>query len=80
MVALIVHFSSVGTLIPSPKLQEIIDDLNRRGPYLGIVVPNAFEMNHLLQSSAFNLSSTLDIAGYHLKNIKIKKRLRNLEQ
>eukprot|EP00253_Pinus_taeda_P014100 PITA_14100 len=75
MVALIVHFSSVGTLIPSPKLQEIIDDLNRRGPYLGIVVPNAFEMNHLLQSSAFNLSSTLDIAGrrFHIGSIHMQR-------
>eukprot|EP00253_Pinus_taeda_P005447 PITA_05447 len=75
MVALIVHFLSVGTLIPSPKLQEIIEDLNRRGPYLGIVVPNAFEMNHLLQSSAFNLSSTLDIAGrrFHIGSIHMQR-------
>ncbi|KAK3210680.1 hypothetical protein Dsin_015386 [Dipteronia sinensis] len=30
-----------------------IDTINKEGPYLGIIVPNAFEMNPLLQSSSF---------------------------
>ncbi|KAJ7973829.1 bark storage protein A [Quillaja saponaria] len=30
-----------------------ISDINRKGPYIGIVVPNTFEMNPLLQSPSF---------------------------
>lgn len=34
-----------------PKsIMKHIDRVNKNGPYLGIVVPNAFEMNPLLQS------------------------------
>jgi len=30
-----------------------IGNINSLGPYIGIVVPNAFELNPLLQSSSF---------------------------
>ncbi|XP_022882443.1 bark storage protein A-like [Olea europaea var. sylvestris] len=47
-------------------LQEKISKINKDGPYLGIVVPNSFEMNPLLQSSNFLPHDTiphLDHAG-----------------
>lgn len=38
--------------ISTATMQEI-DRVNEKGPYLGIVVPNSFEMNPLLQSPSF---------------------------
>eukprot|EP00253_Pinus_taeda_P027406 PITA_27406 len=71
IVLLMVDLSSVDALIASRKLQRIIHKINRHGPYLGIVVPNAFEMDPLLQSSSFNVSKTLDIAGrrFHIGSV-----------
>eukprot|EP00253_Pinus_taeda_P016721 PITA_16721 len=71
IVSLMVDLSSVDALIASPKLQRSIHKINGDGPYLGIVVPNAFEMDPLLQSSAFNVSKTLDIAGrrFHIGSV-----------
>lgn len=68
---LMVDLSSVDALLPLPKVQRIIRKINRHGPYLGIVVPNAFEMDPLLQSSSFNVSKTLDVAGrrFHIGSI-----------
>ncbi|KAH9288057.1 hypothetical protein KI387_032174 [Taxus chinensis] len=37
----------------SPKLLNQIQKINEAGPYLGLVVPNKFEMDPLLQSSVF---------------------------
>jgi hypothetical protein len=37
----------------SHGMMEKIEIINGRGPYLGIVVPNTFEMNPLLNSSSF---------------------------
>jgi len=69
--ALMVNLSSVDALIPSPEVRKIIRNINRHGPYLGIVVPNAFEMDPLLQSSAFNVSKALDLAGrrFHIGSV-----------
>lgn len=71
ILALMVELSPVDALIPSKKVQKIISKINRHGPYLGIVVPNAFEMDPLLQSSAFNVSKTLDLTGrrFHIGRI-----------
>ncbi|KAK8535448.1 hypothetical protein V6N12_056965 [Hibiscus sabdariffa] len=38
--------------IPSSSLRKI-DGINKEGPYVGIIVPNSFEMNPLLQSGSF---------------------------
>lgn len=38
--------------ISTSTMQEI-ERVNEKGPYLGIVVPNSFEMNPLLQSPSF---------------------------
>ena len=43
-----------------------IENINNKGPYIGIVVPNAFELNPLLQSSSFvphNKFPYFDFAG-----------------
>ncbi|XP_074558909.1 bark storage protein A [Curcuma longa] len=48
------------------KAWRTIRRVNREGPYLGLVVPNSFELNPLLQSSNFVNSSRLpflDLAG-----------------
>ena len=58
MVALMVELSPVDALIPLPKVQKMISKINSHGPYLGIVVLNAFEMDPLLQSSAFKVSDS----------------------
>ncbi|CAI9782530.1 unnamed protein product [Fraxinus pennsylvanica] len=50
----------------SQHLMEKIYMINNKGPYLGIVVPNSFEMNPLLQSSSFvpyPMLPYLDFAG-----------------
>jgi hypothetical protein len=49
-----------------------IQMVNRCGPFLGVVVPNAFEMEPLLRSPSFSpakgLPSYLDVAGTHYMN------------
>ena len=46
------------------KTQPMIAEANRNGPYLGLVIPNLFEMNPLLQSPSFTSSNfIIDIAG-----------------
>ncbi|KVH93892.1 hypothetical protein Ccrd_004062, partial [Cynara cardunculus var. scolymus] len=50
----------------SKSLLKEIDSVNEGGPYIGIVVPNAFEMNPLLQSSSFVANQKrpyLDVSG-----------------
>ena len=46
--------------------------VNRCGPFLGVVVPNAFEMEPLLRSPSFSpakgLPPYLDVAGTHYMN------------
>ena len=46
------------------ELQRKIAKANKEGPYLGLVVPNAFEMNPLLQSPNYTSSDKIiDFAG-----------------
>lgn len=50
----------------SETVMAKITTINNKGPYLGIVIPNAFEMNPLLESSGFTADQNLpyiDIAG-----------------
>ena len=52
--------------VPSSVLKQIVI-VNKNGPYLGIVVPNAFEMNPLLQSPNFVVDHNLphlDFSGF----------------
>lgn len=46
------------------KTHRIIRKANREGPYLGLVIPNLFEMNPLLLSPNFTSANlTIDFAG-----------------
>lgn len=46
------------------KTKKLIDMANRRGPYLGLVIPNLFEMNPLLQHPSYKPTNlTIDYAG-----------------
>ncbi|KAK1377615.1 Bark storage protein A [Heracleum sosnowskyi] len=67
----------VNSAIPESVMRDI-ETINNEGSYFGIVVPNSFEMNPLLQSSSFlvheNLPS-LDFAGrrFRIGTLKEKK-------
>ncbi|KAE9445031.1 hypothetical protein C3L33_23071, partial [Rhododendron williamsianum] len=46
------------------ETQRQINQANKNGPYLGLVIPNLFEMNPLLQSPNFTASDLkIDFAG-----------------
>lgn len=50
----------------SSDVQKKINSVNNKGTYLGVVIPNAFEMNPLLQSPSYSPEKTLpyiDFAG-----------------
>lgn len=54
-----------------------ISNINSKGPYIGIVVPNAFELNPLLQSSSFvphNKFPYFDFAGRHFRIGELEKK------
>lgn len=51
-----------GALAPI-KTREMIDEANRKGPYLGLVIPNLFEMNPLLQSPHFKPTTIIAFSG-----------------
>ncbi|XP_047952010.1 bark storage protein A-like [Salvia hispanica] len=49
--------------IPTKTLRQI-DKANRDGPYLGLVIPNQFELNPLLQHPSYKPSNlTIDVSG-----------------
>ncbi|MFS7900082.1 hypothetical protein Hanom_Chr10g00963651 [Helianthus anomalus] len=57
---------SRGECVIHKSLLKDIDSVNKVGSYIGVVVPNGFEMNPLLQSSSFIEDQTrpyLDISG-----------------
>ncbi|KAM0018141.1 putative adenosylhomocysteine nucleosidase [Helianthus debilis subsp. tardiflorus] len=57
---------SRGECVIHKSLLKDIDGVNKVGSYIGVVVPNGFEMNPLLQSSSFVMDQTrpyLDISG-----------------
>ncbi|CAJ2636775.1 unnamed protein product [Trifolium pratense] len=54
-----------------------ISNINNKGPYIGIVVPNAFELNPLLQSSSFvphNKFPYFDFAGKKFRIGELEKK------
>ncbi|KAJ8638186.1 hypothetical protein MRB53_012453 [Persea americana] len=64
---------SEGTL--SKSLFKRISRINKEGPFLGVVVPNAFEMNPLLESSSFVADERfpyLDFAGRRFRMGRIE--------
>ncbi|CAI8599812.1 unnamed protein product [Vicia faba] len=48
----------------TPKLQKKIAKINQEGPYLGLVIPNSFELNPLLQNPGYTPTNTIiDFSG-----------------
>lgn len=73
-VAVLLMVSALTVAIPSREQRKVIRSINKNGSYLGIVVPNAFEMDPLINSSAFKLSNRfpmVDIQGrrFHIGRI-----------
>ncbi|GLJ30640.1 hypothetical protein SUGI_0606750 [Cryptomeria japonica] len=66
--------SKLTLALPSSETLKAIQQINEHGPYLGLVVPNAYEMDPLLQSQHFKPSKTfpiLDLQGrrFHIGRI-----------
>ncbi|XP_043704084.1 bark storage protein A isoform X2 [Telopea speciosissima] len=62
--------------IPSSTMKKI-REINQKGPYLGIVVPNSYEMSPLLQSSSFVADKKLpylDFAGRRFRIGKVESK------
>ena len=48
----------------TPKLHRKIAKINKEGPYLGLIIPNSFELNPLLQNPGYAASDNIiDFAG-----------------
>lgn len=72
LIGLLVVALSIGNVIeeaygeiPRPVLSEI-EWINKRGPFLGIVAPNNYELNPLLDSQAYvpyHRLPSIDFAG-----------------
>ncbi|KAM1312974.1 hypothetical protein ACFX2F_017060 [Malus domestica] len=52
----------------STETQMLIEEANMSGPYLGLAIPNYYEMDHLLQSPNFTSSNLfIDFSGRRLR-------------
>ncbi|KAL6532959.1 hypothetical protein OROGR_013924 [Orobanche gracilis] len=48
----------------TPQVQRKVARANQKGPYLGLIIPNTFELDPLLQNSDYTPSKlTIDFAG-----------------
>lgn len=57
----------------SAETQMLIEEANMSGPYLGLVIPNSFEMDPLLQSPNFTSSNLfIDFSGKDMQNHNIQ--------
>ncbi|XP_042498329.1 bark storage protein A isoform X1 [Macadamia integrifolia] len=73
---LLSSISTIDGAIPSSFMKKV-REVNKKGPYLGIVVPNSFEMSPLLQSSSFVADEKLaylDFAGRRFRFGKIESK------
>nr|GEX22415.1 putative E3 ubiquitin-protein ligase LIN [Tanacetum cinerariifolium] len=62
----------------SKSLLKEIDNFNKVGSYIGVVVPNGFEMNPLLQSSSFVTSEKrpyVDVSGKQIHTRYMNRQL-----
>ncbi|CAK9172748.1 unnamed protein product [Ilex paraguariensis] len=76
-VVLMVGVISIADGAVSPHLLDRISKINKEGPYLGIVVPNSFELNPLLQSQSFVADQNhpyLDFAGRRFRFGEIENK------
>ncbi|MED6172809.1 hypothetical protein PIB30_053402 [Stylosanthes scabra] len=66
-VALVMLFNAQNALVScalTSKLHDDITRINEEGPYIGLVIPNSFELNPLLQNPAYTSSENIiDFAG-----------------
>lgn len=62
---LLVNYAKLGAKCEIPKkTMYLIGVANNNGPYIGVVIPNLFELNPLLQSPSFIPSTfTIDFSG-----------------
>ncbi|KAK6941496.1 Nucleoside phosphorylase domain [Dillenia turbinata] len=61
----------------SEKMKKEIENVNREGPYFGIIVPNSFEMSPLLQSQSFVVDDKypyLDVSGRRFRIGKLENQ------
>ncbi|KAK9068398.1 hypothetical protein SSX86_012511 [Deinandra increscens subsp. villosa] len=55
--------------------KKLVDEANKNGPYLGLIIPNMFEMNPLLSNPHYNPSKlVIDYAGTRFRFGKIYKK------
>lgn len=60
---LAVNQNHANAAIPT-KTQRLVNKANKNGPYLGLVIPNQFELNPLLQHPSYVPSNlTIDLSG-----------------
>lgn len=62
--------------VPTSGILHSVAVINEAGPYLGVAVPNSYEMSPLLQSGVFTPNSeipTLDISGRRFRIGEIEK-------
>ncbi|XP_056166553.1 uncharacterized protein LOC115674393 isoform X4 [Syzygium oleosum] len=59
--------------LPAATLKEIAG-ANANGPYIGIVIPNLFEMDPLLNSSSYNATEIIDFAGRRFRFGTVEER------
>ena len=77
LIGLLVVILSIGNIIEeangeiSPKILSNIKMMNKRGPYLGIVAPNNFELNPLLASRAYVPYPSLPFIDFAGNNVSI---------
>ncbi|KAJ8432389.1 hypothetical protein Cgig2_009991 [Carnegiea gigantea] len=60
-VSMVIQQQAQGEIPQNTRI--LIDKANAEGPYIGVVIPNPFELEPLLQSPAFHGSSIIDFAG-----------------
>lgn len=54
----------------SAETLKLIAEANESGPYLGLVIPNSFEMDPLLQSPDFTSTNLIiDFSGNYVRTI-----------
>jgi len=61
-VIVVSNMRDVNGALPAATL-EAIAKANVNGPYIGIVIPNLFEMGPLLNSSSYNAAEIIDFSG-----------------
>ncbi|KAI6680028.1 hypothetical protein NL676_033909 [Syzygium grande] len=59
--------------LPAATL-KVIAEANANGPYIGIVIPNLFEMVPLLNSSSYNSTEIIDFAGRRFRFGTVEER------